>query len=601
MTESIPQSSAIPIPIKPTALELRKIFSNNSLVGSLPCYSRFANRPTSTTSRYLNSLNDLRQLRSRSSEPNLIEYERDNKNTQQTIVISSQSGSKSNQIILKSSFSDQNLTTNINTDKRNFNCSLQYSDEPLGYESDFKKNEEIQFRDNNSIMSSNNSGSSGCRRRKLPQIPIRNTQSLYIPNVEETPYTVNQSPSKFGKSYSVDSNEHDAMSQSYNFTYDQSNYSDQLSANNWVSNNLFHNPYEIRNPPDSNEFGIQNENLNFIGNYQCSYDNQYNLNQFNDNNYMIPNNQLNPLIPKEDVKERRYSRENLKLDLKINKPAIKSDTIGSIIDNVRSQMLFKSDLPLNNEERRSSLKLELEGKVFSPPKISDAKIISENKVEQPSKNLFQKCRSRSSENSRSEKEESNEDDEEVVDDVFENKKSKAVTSLSRERNASFSGKDKPKQTRGRRSSSLEGVVALRSRSKSRNDSNKSSRNSSVSINENPQYFEYNPSPKLTKSGKIVSSAAIAKLRTTPSRGSLKKPSPKNSTSTKSSPKKRSDYDRTSRVKEGGHRDSFKKNDRTNQHDIVSDREQKDLNRSLSNADTNLEDRIGEFYFQGMET
>ncbi|KAL7021097.1 hypothetical protein ACKWTF_011753 [Chironomus riparius] len=60
----------------------------------------------------------------------------------------------------------------------------------------------------------------------------------------------------------------------------------------------------------------------------------------------------------------------------------------------------------------------------------------------------------------------------------------------------------------------------------------------------------------------------------------------------------SDFDRRSRNLEGGHRESFKKNDRTNERNSeqdrdASDRELKDgnLNRSLSNTDTNIEDRI----------
>lgn len=80
----------------------------------------------------------------------------------------------------------------------------------------------------------------------------------------------------------------------------------------------------------------------------------------------------------------------------------------------------------------------------------------------------------------------------------------------------------------------------------------------------------------------------------------KKPSPDNNETPEKSTS--SDYDRDrgrSRHLEGGHRESFKKNERTNdrssdQDRDASDRELKDgsLNRSLSNTDTNLEDRIG---------
>ena len=104
-----------------------------------------------------------------------------------------------------------------------------------------------------------------------------------------------------------------------------------------------------------------------------------------------------------------------------------------------------------------------------------------------------------------------------------------------------------------------------------------SQNSSVSINETPEYFDPN------KALKSASPLTYANKR-----GSLKK-----STTT------RSDYDRDrgrSRHIDGGHRESFKKNERTNERGErdASDRDHKDgiLNRSLSNTDTNLEDRIG---------
>ncbi|CRL06041.1 CLUMA_CG019127, isoform A [Clunio marinus] len=97
----------------------------------------------------------------------------------------------------------------------------------------------------------------------------------------------------------------------------------------------------------------------------------------------------------------------------------------------------------------------------------------------------------------------------------------------------------------------------------------------------------NPNPDICNNlNKPASSNAIAKS----SRDSLEN----------TSNKTYSDYDRDrgrSRHLESGHRESFKKNERTNertdQDRDALDRDQKDgtLNRSLSNTDTNLEDRI----------
>lgn len=396
MSESIPQSSAaISIPkSKLLASDLRRIYRSSSLVNSLPCYSRFANRPSSMTTKYLNSLNDIRQLRSRSSEPNLIEYQHGG-NSHQTIVISNQSGNKSNQIILKSSFSDQNLTANINADPKNFNCSFQYSDEPKtqNYTTNqcrnvnFVENEFPQIMENNSVISSSSSSVKNVRRRKLPAIPIRNTQSLYIPNSEHTKnfYELSPaSPSRFNKSFSADASGNNYKSyQSLNYNY----------QNDFNSN--FNEPSQSDNNPQFNfdsdtQYG---SNMNFNSNNEFnSVQDNFNYNQnnnlfippFNENIYRKNSNQTEPIY--EDVyakRERSYSRENLKLDLKVCAPALsdvikKDETIGSIIDNVRSQMLTNENLTL--EERRSSLKMELEGKVFSPPKVSSP-IVAKNAEE----------------------------------------------------------------------------------------------------------------------------------------------------------------------------------------------------------------------------
>lgn len=670
MTESIPQvSTAIPIQTIPETL--KSIYHSSPLVSSIVpktyCFNKkflsydlpLPSTLTSASSSHTLSrepkqlINDIRhQLRSRSSEPNLlskydygckrlVDYDCGAKNNQ-TIVISNQTGNKSNQIILKSSFSDQNLTANINAGNKTFNCSVQYSDDPLILPLDpfpITYNEGKE----NSIISSSSSSSRGVRRR-LPNIPLpaRNTQSLYLPTFETIPsiesdagnYDFSPISSRFGKSLSADGH-------SENNNEDMCNLSQSYLKSEDEPTSL-RRSYSL----------IADEQI-----IDVEYD--------SDTGWVTKNVRKNPLKKVEKTKDiekpqraRSYSRDNLKLDLKLsNKPRSptiiqnrddtvnKNDnsnvdtsdtserkkierndnddvtaTIGSIISNVRSQLLLSQSDDIESfdvqEERRSSLKVELEGKVVSPKINSTASasastkyvcekaigfenensFLNEKTKTDSDRNVFEKCRSRSSQGSTDGKsdvdnDESNEEDE-VVDDVFERPR------ISRDRNASFHAKDHKSVSSYRRSSSLEGVPKKSSVCKSSTGS-KSTRNSSVSINENPEYFEYNTPSKITKSSKIASSNAIAKLNTKPKRGSLKKST--SSTKTKKSPRSSSDYDRRTRNLEGGHRESFKKNDRTNErnseHDRdASDRELKDgnLNRSLSNTDTNIEDRIGEF-------
>lgn len=596
-------------------------------------------------------LNDIRhQLRSRSSEPNLLSrydygYRALGSVNNQTIVISNHNGNKTNQIILKSSFSDQNLTTNINADSKNFNCSVQYSDDPLILPLEVKPPQLYADARENSIISSSSSSSRGLRRR-LP-LPPRNTQSLYIPTFETIPsiesdfgsFCTSPLSPRFSKSLSADaSSDQDVINEDICSLKESYLKSEDETASS------LRRSYSL----------IADDQI-----IDVEYD--------SDTGWMTKNVRKNPLKKVEKSKElerpqreRSYSRENLKLDLKMaNKPTTPTivhksnpkenknndvddkeiakdekheddhtkldDSIGSIINNVRSQLLLSQSDAVNDddvfdvqEERRSSLKVELEGKVVTP-KIAktsgSTKYVCEKAIgfenenpfsvedkksdEQP--NVFQKCRSRSSQGTTDSNgddvDNDGDDDDDAVDEVFE-------TPFNRDKNASFHGKSRKNISSFRRSSSLENIPK---KSIVRNSStgSKSTRNSSVSINENPEYFEYSIPSKTTKSCKIASSNAIAKLRTKPTRGSLKKSTSsiksKKPSTTLSRHNSSSDYDRRMRNTDGGHRESFKKHDRTNgrnseQDRDASDREQKDgnLNRSLSNTDTNIEDRIGEY-------
>lgn len=278
---------------------------------------------------------------------------------------------------------------------------------------------------------------------------------------------------------------------------------------------------------------------------------------------------------------RSYSRDYLTLDLKDSesfrssttelyqkvlrrrKTVDSEESVCTIVEGVKSAMFLSP---------RQAFKHELEGKVVSPKcnksSDSEAKKASNQKSKQ---DLFRKCSTRSSVTSN---EEATSPD--MVDDVFDKPDLKAKSKLPK----ASSKKSIPQKAK--------------SNKRSNNDeANKpaeiKSRNSSVTIKDIPECFAGKTS---TKSSKIASSNAIAKLNSKPSRASLKKSTNNNN----------SDYDRDrgrSRHMEGGHRESFKKNDRTNERGSdqdrdSSDRELKDgsFNRSLSNTDTNLEDRIG---------
>lgn len=232
------------------------------------------------------------------------------------------------------------------------------------------------------------------------------------------------------------------------------------------------------------------------------------------------------------------SRENLKLDL--------------------------NELPENHIiEAKIKKKDKLKSSRTPKENILDKSSDKSSDVEKASKvrrNNFAKARSRSSATSNDS--DIPQDLSEVVDEVFETFKD-LLKDTAKEKSLSSSSETLLAKKRGT-------FVASKSRT------------SSVSIKEEPERIDHEHPNNSSHSPHAIAN------------------SPK-----KSSPSKKhasSDYDRDrgrSRHLEGGHRESFKKNERTNDRNSdqdrdASDRELKDgsLNRSLSNTDTNLEDRIG---------
>lgn len=277
-------------------------------------------------------------------------------------------------------------------------------------------------------------------------------------------------------------------------------------------------------------------------------------------------------------------RESLKLHLKSDRKSKMSRRQSRSL--TREEHVESSDTDTKPRVESDDEKLKLEGRVVSPKMVDD--LIKPNdlpdktdrvdeakpsKAESSSKNAFERC-SRGSVESKEEIHKS--DDGELADDVFD-------SALAKSRDAPLTDKKKNKKhNASRRSSSLE----VRPKAKSKKKS-VGSRSSSVSIKDEPEIID---DERLSNSSHNASSHAIAK----PTRGSLKK----------SSTPRSSDYDRDrgrSRHMDSAHRESFKKNARTNERGMsdqerdASDRELKDsLNRSLSNTDTHLEDRIGEW-------
>lgn len=323
-----------------------------------------------------------------------------------------------------------------------------------------------------------------------------------------------------------------------------------------------------------------------------------------------------------------------------------SDSIRSIIDEVRTELLHKpktnnylSDETEQGSPQRGTRLLNRNLKKFGGEKAIEYEnhssgdkpgsrspkgpIYKERSSVNPpetetnqeeSPKLFVKCKSRSSSiasESNDVKYNDDVDDGNCSDDVFEK-------SITRGRTSSFHGKpNKSKNVNRldqRRSSSLEAINLIAKFGKSFN------RNSSVSINEKPEYFEYLKSPLTPNSApsSIANSASnfsnsncIALLQTTPKRASLKKQQndkkkqkhQTTSSKTKSPGKTKnsSEYEVRDRGRNGNGnhgRDSFRQREIDRERDLSDRESQRDapqrgqLNRSLSQTEGPSDEKIG---------
>lgn len=166
--------------------------------------------------------------------------------------------------------------------------------------------------------------------------------------------------------------------------------------------------------------------------------------------------------------------------------------------------------------------------------------------------------------------------------------------FTRGRNSSFHGRPNKLRLDKRRTSSLEALNSFVAKNQNR---------SSVSINDTPEYFEYDKSPltppKIKHNAPASSTANASNFSTSKNDVASPKSKPNKSTtksSRKSSKKSSSEYDVSDRRRPTGNggntRESFRDRDQ------LSDRDQRDsrgssFNRSLSNAEGTPEDKIGE--------
>lgn len=160
------------------------------------------------------------------------------------------------------------------------------------------------------------------------------------------------------------------------------------------------------------------------------------------------------------------------------------------------------------------------------------------------------------------------------------------------RNSSFHGRPNKLRIDKRRSSSLEALDLFVVKKADQN-------RSSVSINDTPEYFEYDKSPVTPpkiKNNAHASSTANHASNSSKNHVASSKSKPKPGTSRKPSIKNSSEYDVSDRRRPTGNggntRESFRDRDQ------LSDRDQRDsrgssFNRSLSNAEGTPEDKIGE--------
>lgn len=252
----------------------------------------------------------------------------------------------------------------------------------------------------------------------------------------------------------------------------------------------------------------------------------------------------------------------------------------------KSHILGADNFPSENLKKSKDFVDPLSDSVKSKMKLSKSKSASdvseesfENRQEKKSaeasksKSSFERCRSKSSATSIDSNTELNSNaDDEIVDEVFDSSSKKSRSSNKKSLSSL---------------SNCSNALLARKRSAF---SEVRSRTSSANVEESTEINAHEPNNNSSNN------ASPPNIANSPAKSS------RDSTKTKKPPS--SDYDRDrgrSRHMDAGHRESFKKNDRTNNRASDQDRDASDrernkggsLNRSLSNTDPNLEDRIGE--------
>lgn len=550
-----------------------------------------------------NMLPPNKYLKHNSSEPNLF-----GSNQQISII-----NSVPNQIMIRSSFSDQNFPNNNNHQPRIYqqntivgsdggSCSITNQSYFNG-----SKNQMIVKSNSNSITCVNNQFT-----------PINNF-------IEESPneYDIELIPeidtsSRHSSTSNTNKPKRDKISRSHSLISDDRIIDIEYDSDTgWVTKNVRPNKFVVRKGCKTDE--------------SCS-DREF--------------SKINPKINKRNA-------DKLGSDHKINKSLeldrddepnerefkISKHNFNKIINDQNSydrisssQRLDRSSEKLNRRKHQSKSPKRSRKSLSNCKSSSDSLSDVDHKSRRSLKNVVDH-KKYSVHSSRKYREERAIGYENSTDDEFLKKRPAKVSSsesdyddvpFTRGRTSSYHGRPNNLRRDKRRTSSLEGINSFVAR---RVDQNRSS----VSINETPEYFEYDKSPVTPPTNKINASASsianhasnfsnsinhVALPKSKPKSGSLKKSTPnttskptkkstpkitpKSSPKTfkKSSKKSSSEYDVSDRRRPTGNggntRESFRDRDQ------LSDRDQRDsrgssFNRSLSNAEGTPEDKIGEFF------
>lgn len=571
----------------------------NNLESSTPQFNnqqQIVVQPMLPPSKYLKHI---------SSEPNLF-----GSNQQISII-----NAVPNQIMIRSSFSDQNFPNNNNHQPRMYqqntivgsdggNCSITNQSYFNG-----SQNQMIVRSNSNSITCVNNQFTP--KNNFIEESPNEYEDEIIPERIDRTRnFPVESTSNENFHSYPSNSNQpkFEKISRSHSLISDDRIIDIEYDSDSgWVTKNVRPNNFMIRKGSKTDE--SCSEEVSKINSKMNQKINKRNANKLGSDHKI---NKSLDHDRDDELSEREFK--------------ISKHNFNKIINDQKSydrtpsnQRLDRSSENINRRKHQSKSPKRSRKSVSSFRSSSDSSDVDHKS--RKSLNNIVDCKKYSNNNIRNcreeraigyEKASSTESD--IDDDTYD-------VPFSRGRNSSFHGRPNKLRLDKRRTSSLEGINSFVAKKVDQN-------RSSVSINDTPEYFEYDKSPVTPPNNKINAPASsianhasnfsnsknhVALPKSKPKSGSLKKSTPNTTqkstpkTTPKSSPKtfkksskkSSSEYDVSDRRRPAGNggntRESFRDRDQ------LSDRDQRDsrgssFNRSLSNAEGTPEDKIGEFYF-----